>query len=312
MLYTLKRILAHADRHGYAVGAFNINNLEILQSIIETATEERSPVIIQTSEGAVGYAGMDYLLAMMRTAAASPVPVALHLDHGKDLKIIRQAVRSGYTSVMIDASTLPYAENVAQTRKVVGWAKKAGVSVEAEIGAISGVEDLVSVSEKEACFTDPGEARRFVRDTRCDALAISIGTAHGPNKSRGRPRLDLDRLKRIDSLVRVPLVLHGASGIDPETVKLVRRNCRRVGDCDRLRKAIGIPDDAIRQAIRRGIRKINIDSDLRLAFTAGLRRALMEETGTIDPRKLMTPSKRLMKDVVRKKMRLFGSRNQAR
>lgn len=314
MLTTLKNVLTKADRGGYAVGAFNINDLEILRAVIDTAVEERSPVILQTSEGAISYAGMDYLLAMMRVAAGSPVPVVMHLDHGKDLGVVRKAIASGYTSVMYDGSVLPFRENVANTRKVVAWARRKGVSVEAEIGAISGVEDFVNVSEKEAFFTDPSEARRFVDATRCDALAISIGTAHGARKSRakGDIALDIRRLKAIDDVVRQPLVLHGASGVSDDLIKETRRYCRSLGDCDRLSGAKGIPDAQIRRAVRAGIRKINIDSDLRIAFTAGLRDALMEDRKNIDPRKHMKLPMRLMADVVRHKMRLFGSSGKAR
>lgn len=311
MLTTNKKILAAADKGGYAVGAFNINDLEVLQAIIEAAVEERSPVIVQTSEGAVEYAGMDYLLAMMRVAAKAPVPVSIHLDHGKNLDLIKQAIDSGYTSVMYDGSTLPFEKNAANTRKVVAWARRKGVSVEAEIGAIKGIEDLVSVSEKEAFFTDPAEAAKFVKVTGCDALAISVGTAHGAFKFKGAAELDIPRLKKIDAAVKVPLVLHGASGVSPDLLKRTREHCEHLQDCDRLRGATGVPDEAIRQAIRHGIRKINIDSDLRIAFTAGLRDALVTNHKAIDPRVLLAPSKQLMKEVVRHKMGLFGSKGKA-
>ncbi len=312
MLTTNKKILAAADKGGYAVGAFNVNNLEILQAVIETAVEERSPVILQTSEGAIEYAGMDYLLSLMRTAAKSPVPVSMHVDHGKDLKLIKRAIDSGYTSVMFDGSTLPFEENAAKTRQVVAWARRKGVSVEAEIGAIKGVEDLVSVSEKEAFFTDPDEAVRFVKMTGCDALAISIGTAHGAFKSKTAPELDIRRLARIDALVKIPLVLHGASGVSPALLAKTKDYCELLEDCDRLRGAVGVSDKDIKRAISRGIRKINIDSDLRIAFTAGLRDALIGSHKTIDPRVLLAPSKKLMKEVVRHKMELFGSRGRAK
>lgn len=311
MLVTLKKILAAADRGGYAVGAFNVNNLEILQAVIETAVEEKSPVIIQTSEGAIEYAGMDYLLAMMRIAAKAPVPVVIHVDHGKDLKVIKKAIDAGYSSVMFDGSLLPYAENVKQTRRVVAWARAKGASVEAEIGAIKGVEDLVSVSEKQAFFTDPDEASRFAKETGCDALAISIGTAHGAYKSKTAPELDIARLKKIDAAVKAPLVLHGASGISPELVEKTRNLCERLDDCNRLSGAVGIPDAQIATAIKNGIRKINIDSDLRIAFTAGVRDAVLSDKKAIDPRKLLAPSKKLMKEVVRHKMQLFGSSGRA-
>jgi fructose-bisphosphate aldolase class II len=221
------------------------------------------------------------------------------------------AINAGYTSVMFDGSLLPYDKNVADTRKVVAWARPKGASVEAEIGAIKGVEDLVSVSEKQAFFTDPDEAGRFAAATGCDALAISIGTAHGAYKSKAAPDLDIDRLRRIDRLVRVPLVLHGASGISPELVERTKQLCDKLEDCNRLSGAVGIPDAMIRQAIRHGIRKINIDSDLRIAFTAGLRDAILSDKKAIDPRKLLAPSTRLMKEVARHKMALFGCKGKA-
>ncbi len=312
MLTTNKKILAAADRGRYAVGAFNINNLEVLQAIIEAAVEERSPVIIQTSEGAIEYAGMDYLLAMMRVAAKAPVPVSMHLDHGKDLPLIKKAIASGYTSVMYDGSVLPFEKNVANTKKVVAWARKKGVSVEAEIGAIKGVEDFVTVSEKEAFFTHPEEAARFAKLTGCDALAISIGTAHGAFKFKAAPELDIARLRQIDALVKVPLVLHGASGVSPELIEKTKEQCDMLEDCSRLAGAAGVPDAAIKEAIRNGIRKINIDSDLRIAFTAGMREAVIRNHKAIDPRVLMKPSKDLMKEVVRHKMELFGSKGKAK
>ena len=307
MLSTLKKILADADKDGYAVGAFNVNNLEILQAVIETAVKEKSPVIVQTSEGAIEYAGMDYLVAMIRTAAKAPVPVAIHLDHGKNLAVIKKAIQSGYTSVMFDGSLLPFEENVATTRQVVAWAKKKGVSVEAELGAIKGVEDLHSVSEKQAFFTNPDQAKDFVKRTGCDALAVSIGTAHGAFKFKTAPELDIERLKKIDAAVKVPIVLHGASGISPELVARTRQLCDQLEDCNRLADAIGVPDTEIRRAIRYGVRKINIDSDLRIAFVAGLREAIIRNHKSIDPRALLAPSKKLMKEVVAHKMELFGS-----
>jgi fructose-bisphosphate aldolase class II len=311
MLTTLNKVLRDADKGGYAVGAFNVNNLEILRAVIDSAVELRSPVIIQTSEGAIQYAGLAYLAAMIGTAAKAPVPVVMHVDHGKDLKIIKAAIDAGYSSVMYDGSALPYTENVRNTRQAVRWAAKRGVSVEAEIGAIKGIEDLVSVSEKEAFYTDPAEAKRFVDATGIDALAVSIGTAHGPNKSKTEPKLDIARLKAIKLLVKQPIVLHGASGINEDMVHLAQEHCDLIGDCERLSRAVGIPDAEIKKAIRAGVRKINIDSDLRIAFTAGLRQAVLEDHKSIDPRKLLAPSMRLMKEVVARKMVMFGSKAKA-
>lgn len=311
MLTTLKKVLAAADKDVYAVGAFNVNDLEILKAVIDAAVEEHAPVIIQTSEGAIEYAGMDYLVAMIRVAATCPVPVVMHLDHGKDLNVIKRAIAAGYTSVMFDGSSLPLTENIKKTKQVVVWAKAKGTSVEAEVGAIKGVEDLVTVTEREAFFTDPDEASKFVKETRCDALAVSIGTAHGAHKSKGTPELDIERLKRIDSMIRVPIVLHGASGLSDVFVAKATAYCDTLHDCHRLSGAVGIPDAEIRRAIRYGVRKVNIDSDLRVAFTAGIRQAIIQNHKDIDPRKLLAPAMRLMKEVVRYKIGLFGSRGRA-
>lgn len=305
MLITLKQVLQKADRGGYAVPAFNINNLEILQAVMEAAVKLKSPVIIQTSEGAIEYAGMDYLKALVCEAAKSLVPVVFHLDHGKDLKIIKQAIDSGYTSVMIDASTKPYQENVDETRKVVGWAKKRGVSVEAELGAIKGIEDLVSVSEKEAFFTDPMQARDFVKDTGCDALAVSIGTAHGAFKSKGKVKLDVKRLAEINRLVDVPLVLHGASGVPKKLVAVANKYGADLGGTE------GVPDGQIKLAIKAGIRKINTDTDLRLAFAAGVRKALAKDKNGFDPRKILIPARDLMQKTAEERIKLFGSAGKA-
>jgi fructose-bisphosphate aldolase class II len=307
MLTTLKKVLAKAERGGYAVGAFNTNNLEITQAVIEAAVETRSPVILQTSEGAVDYAGMEYLKAMVLVAAKANVPVVFHLDHGKDLKVVKRAVDSGYTSVMYDGSSLPDKENAANTRKVVGWAKRKGVSVEAEIGALAGIEDFVSVSERDAHLTDPEKALAFVKATGgIDALAIAVGTSHGAFKFKGETRLDFDRISRIKALTKLPLVLHGASGIDQGLVEQTRAQCSILGDCARLEGAHGVSDEAIKEAIRRGIRKINVDSDLRIAFTAAVRETLLNDKKAFDPRKILGPAKKLMKEVVKHKMELFG------
>lgn len=303
MLITLKQVLAKADRGGYAVPAFNINNLEITQAVMDAAVKLKSPVILQTSEGAIEYAGLDYLTAIVRVAAKAKVPVVLHLDHGKDLKVIKQAIDSGYTSVMIDASSKPYAENVAATKKVVGWAKKKGVSVEAEIGAIKGIEDLVSVSEKEAFFTDPIEAAKFAEASGCDALAVSIGTAHGAFKSKEKIILDIKRLAKINAAVKIPLVLHGASGVPKRLVDLANKYGAELGGTE------GIPDDQIKLAIKNGVRKINTDTDLRLAFAAGVRQALAEDKKVFDPRKILGPAKKMIQEVAEERIKLFGSQN---
>lgn len=311
MLTTLKPILAKAHRGQYAVGAFNINNLEALRAILDAAVVSRAPVIVQTSEGAIEYAGMDELGGMVYGAVKdvhyARVPIVFHLDHGKDPALVERAIRSGwYTSVMIDGSAHPYRENVRITKKIVALAHARGISVEAELGSIAGIEDLVSVKERDAKLTNPVQARRFVRDTKCDALAVAIGTSHGAFKFKSTPHLDIARLQRIRSSADIPLVLHGASGVPHHAVASLKTSCTILGDCDRLPDARGVPDGIIHQAVRAGINKVNIDTDLRIAFTDALRRTLLVERHTIDPRKLLSPSRAEMQKVVTQKMKLLG------
>jgi len=283
MLVTGKEILDKAHKEGYAVGAFNINNMEILQAVIAAAEEERSPVIIQTSEGAIKYAGIDYLSAMVHLAAnKATVPVALHLDHGTTYETIIKCIANGYTSVMIDGSHHSLEENIKVTSEIIKIAHAAGISVEAELGRLGGVEDNISVDEKDARFTDPDEAVQFVKETGVDYLAIAIGTAHG--KYKGKPELDFERLATIKKRLNMPIVLHGASGV---------------------------PEEDIRKAISYGINKINIDTDIRVAFTEGIKSVLTSKPEEFDPRKICGPAREEMKKVVQAKMRLFGCAGKA-
>lgn len=311
MLTNLNTILPRARKGGYAVPAFNINNLEICQAVIDAAEALKSPVILQTSEGAIEYAGMEYLAVIAHVAAKNTrVPVVFHLDHGKNEKLVREAIHSGfYTSVMFDGSLLPFKQNVAHTRAIVKLAHACKMSVEAELGPIGGVEDLVSVKEREAFFTDPAQAEIFVKETDCDALAISIGTAHGAYKSRaaGPIKLDLKRLKEISERVNIPLVLHGASGISKKWLNRLHAGCAKLGDCDRLAGAHGIPLAEEKKAIKLGIAKINIDSDLRIAFTTGVREILLSNTHEFDPRKILGPARTLMTELAKEKIRAFES-----
>lgn len=278
MLVTGKEILDHAHEHGYAVGAFNINNMEIAQAIVMAAERENAPVILQTSEGAIKYAGMEYLSALAHLAASKvKVPVALHLDHGTTYKTIIGCIAGGWTSVMIDGSHFPLPENIAATAEIVKVAHAAGVSVEAELGRLSGIEDNISVAEKDAIYTNPQEAITFVKETGVDSLAIAIGTAHGQYK--GEPKLDFDRLKEIKGLLDMPIVLHGASGI---------------------------PEESIRKAVSLGVNKINIDTDIRLAFANALKEVFAKKPEEFDPRKLCGPARDAMIDVVVSKMQMFG------
>ncbi|MBO8125771.1 MAG: class II fructose-1,6-bisphosphate aldolase [Firmicutes bacterium] len=282
MLTPLKDLVQAAQAGHYAVGAFNFSNLEILKSITETAQRLSSPVIIQTSQSAIKYAGLGFIVAMARAAAEeTDVPIALHLDHGTDLDLIKECIARGYSSVMIDGSHLPLEENIRITREVVALAHPSGVSVEAELGRLVGVEDEISVDEREASFTDPDEARRFVEATGVDALAVAIGTAHGQYK--GEPKLDFDRLKQIAGAVETPLVLHGASGV---------------------------PAESVSKAIKLGICKVNIDTDLRLAFHGAVK-SFLESSDSYDPRKLLAPAMEAMSEVVATKINLFGSAGKA-
>lgn len=283
-LVTLKEVLVEAEKGCYAVGAFNANNMEIVQAIIEAAEEEKAPVILQASQGALKYAGIEYITAMVKVAAErTTVPVVLHLDHGTGFEQLMQCIRNGFTSIMVDGSAYSLEENIAVTKKVKEIADAVGVSVEAEIGRIGGTEDHIFVSEREAFFTDPQEAKRFVDETGVEALAVAIGTAHGQYK--GEPKLDFARLEKIKGLIpNTPIVLHGSSGV---------------------------PDESIRRAIELGVRKVNIDTNLREAFVAGMREVIESNPKEIDPRKILKPAKEKMKAVVKEKIRLFGSAGKA-
>lgn len=305
MLVSLKEILKDAQKKKYAVPAFNVDNLEMVQAVTQAAHEARARVIIATSESSLAYAGFQNLRALVYLAAEKDGILALHLDHGKNMNMIKQCIEGGWTSVMFDGSALPYRENVAKTKQVVAWARKRNVSVEAELGALRTDEDLTREGAREALFTDPEQAARFVEETGIDALAISIGTAHGPFKFDGKTVLDFKRLAAIERRVSIPLVLHGASGIPKKILSIAHNQCDSLHDCVRLEGAHGVSDAAIRKAIALGIRKINIGTDLRIAFTAGLRRALMEHVTASDERELLRPARDLIKETVLQKIKLF-------
>ena len=282
-LVPITELLKKAEEGGYAVGAFNCNNMEIVQAIIAAAEAERSPVIMQASQGAIKYAGLEFITNMAKVAAESAtVPVALHIDHGTSFEQVMQCIRSGFSSVMIDGSKLPLNENIAITKKVIDVAHAVGVSVEAELGKIGGTEDDIHVDAKDAFFTNPEEARIFVQETGVDALAIAIGTAHGQYK--GIPELDFTRLEKIRSLVNCPIVLHGSSGV---------------------------PDEAIKKAITLGVRKVNIDTNIREAFVEACRQVLNKDAKEIDPRKVLGPARDAATLVIREKIRVFGSNGKA-
>ena len=305
MLVTAKKLLVPARAKGYAVPAMNVNNMEMVKALISAAEKMNSPIIIQTSEGAIEYAGIDYLSAMIRVAASGKIPVVMHLDHGKEMKYVKMALAAGYTSVMFDGSALPEKENIKITQQVVKLAHAKGVSVEAEIGAIAGIEDFVSIEEKNAHLTNPQDALNFAKVTGCDSLAVAIGTLHGAFKFKGKTHLDIDRLKEIAKIVKLPIVLHGASGVLEDVKALAEHYGAKLGE------ARGVLDIDIKHAVKHGVAKINIDTDLRLAFTAGIREAIADLPKVIDPRKLLEPSNLLMREVAMRKMKLFGSAGRA-
>ena len=305
MLVTNKDLMSPAMQKAYAVGAFNISNLESLLAVVEAAAEEKSPVIVAVTPSSIKYAGLAYIGKMVRAAAESaPVLMSLHLDHGKGVETISKCIEVGFTSVMIDGSHLKFEENVALTKRVVDFAHQKGVTIEAELGRLAGVEES-TVEEKEAVLTDPNAAKEFVEKTGVDALAVAIGTSHGAYKFKAEPKLDFERLELIREKVNVPLVLHGASSVPQWIIeKAVKYGAELTG-------AKGIPEEHIKKAISSGIAKINIDTDLRLAFTATIREFLANSPKEFDPRKILGPAKEAMKEVVKGKMRLFRSLGKA-
>lgn len=305
-LITSTEIFKKAYDGKYAIGAFNVNNMEIIQGIVDAAKEERSPLILQVSAGARKYANPIYLKKLVEAAIEdSDLPIVLHLDHGEDFEICKQCIDDGFTSVMIDASHHPFEKNIEITKKVVEYAHSKGVVVEAELGRLAGIEDAVSVSEKDATYTVPEQAAEFVERTGVDSLAIAIGTSHGAFKFKGEPSLDFERLEQIQKLLpNFPLVLHGASTVLPEFVNL----CNEYGG--NIPGAQGVPEDMLRKAAQLGVCKINIDTDLRLAMTAAIRKDLVENPSNFDPRKYLGAGRAAIKEMVRHKIRnVLGSNN---
>ena len=297
-----RELLLAASASGRAVGAFNFSNLEFLQAIVAAADARQTPVFLATSESAIGYAGIEYIVAMARAAAATTkVPLCLHLDHGRDLTLIQRCIEAGYTSVMMDASHLPFDENLRQTRAVVEMARPAGVSVEAELGRLVGREDGVAVAEREALLVDPAEAVRFVAETGIDSLAPAIGTAHGAFKFKGEPKLDFDRLRKVkEGTGGIPLVLHGASSVPQGLVD----KCERYG-LD-VKGARGVPEQDLVRAIKLGVNKVNVDTDLRLAFAAEVRHTFNEQPKDFDPRHYLGQARDAVRALVEQKIELFG------
>ena len=307
-LVTTKEMLEKSMREKFAIGAFNVNNMEIIQGIVDAAAKENSPVILQASSGAIKYARIPYLRKMIEAALEEhDIPIALHLDHGPDFETCKMCIDNGFTSVMIDGSKYDFEENVALTKQVVDYAHSKGVVVEAELGKLAGIEDDVNVSEADAMYTDPEQAREFVERTGCDSLAIAIGTSHGAYKFKGEAKLRFDILHKIKELIpNTPIVLHGASTVIPELVELCNENGGEIPG------AKGVPDEMLHQASLEGVSKINVDTDLRLAMTGAIRKVLHDEPGVFDPRKYMTPARDLIEETVQHKIRdVFGSSNKA-
>jgi fructose-bisphosphate aldolase, class II len=282
-LVPMTEFLPRAKKEGFAVGQFNMNNLEFTQAIIEAAIEERSPVIFGASEGAIRYMGLNNVVALAKVAAEeSGLPVALHLDHGSSFEVVMKCIRAGFSSVMFDGSHYPFEENIRLTKKVVEAAHAVGVSVEGELGTIGGVEDDLNVSEEDATLAKPEEAIRFWEETKVDAMAIAVGTAHGMYK--GEPKIRFDIIEEVSKNIDAPIVLHGGSGV---------------------------PDEAIKQAIAKGVGKINVNTENQVASTEVIRKVLGENPSMIDPRKYLGPARDAIKEVVKQKIRLFGSNGKA-
>ena len=307
-LVTTKNMFEKSINEKFAVGAFNINNMEFVQGIMDAAAEENSPVILQTSSSAIKYARIPYLKKMIEAGLEEhDIPVALHLDHGPDFETCKLCVDNGYTSVMFDGSKYDFEKNIELTKQVVEYAHEHGVVVEAELGKLAGVEDDVNVSSNDAMYTDPDQALEFVQRTGCDSLAIAIGTSHGAYKFKGEARLRFDILEKVKELMPdVPIVLHGASTVIPEYVEM----CNKYGG--NMPGAKGVPDEMLHEASKRGVSKINVDTDLRLAMTAAIRQVFVETPEQFDPRKYLGPGREFIKETVKHKIRdVFGSSNKA-
>ena len=298
-LVSTKEMFEKAYAGGYAIGAFNVNDMEIIQGIVDAAKVEQAPLILQVSAGARKYAKPVYLTKLVEAALLdTDLPIALHLDHGDDFEICEDCIDSGFTSVMIDGSKHPFEKNVELTARVVEYAHKHGVVVEGELGRLAGVEDDVNVSEKDALFTDPDEAAEFVRLTGVDSLAIAIGTSHGAYKFKGTPYLDFERLQRVGELLpNFPIVLHGASSVPQAFVE----KCNSLGGA--IPGAQGVPEEMLRKAATMAVCKINIDTDLRLAMTASIREVLVNNPAEFDPRKYLGPGREAIQAMVQHKIK---------
>ncbi len=308
-IVTTTEMFKKAKNGGYAIGAFNVNNMEIIQGITEAAKEVNSPLILQVSAGARKYAKHNYLMHLIEAAVEDTnLPIAVHLDHGGDFEICQKCIDGGFSSVMIDGSKYSFEENIELTKKVVEYAHERGVVVEAELGKLAGIEDDVNVAEGDSSYTNPDQALEFVERSGCDSLAIAIGTSHGAYKFKGEPKLRFDILEKITTLLPegYPLVLHGASTVIPEFVQ----KCNEYGG--NIPGAQGVPEEMLREAARKGVCKINIDTDLRLAMTSAIREEFVKNPGEFDPRKYLGAGRDAIKDMVKHKIvDVLGSNNKA-
>ena len=299
-LVTSKEMFEKAYKGGYAIGAFNVNNMEIIQGITGAAAKLKAPVILQVSKGARSYANRTYLMKLVEAAVIETgLPICLHLDHGDSFEICKSCIDDGFTSVMIDASSKPFAENIALTRQVVEYAHDRGVVVEAELGTLAGIEDEVNVSAEDSSYTRPEEVEEFVSKTGCDSLAIAIGTSHGAYKFKPgtKPQLRFDVLEEVEKkLPGFPIVLHGSSSVPQEFVEKINKFGGNMPG------AIGIPEDQLRKAASMAVCKINIDSDLRLAMTASIREYLTMHPDHFDPRQYLKPARQAIEDMVSHKI----------
>lgn len=308
-LVTTKKMLEMAYQNGYAVGAFNVNNMEITQGIIAAIAEERAPLILQISRGARKYASISYLRAMIDVAVAEnpDIPIAMHLDHGDTFEICKQCVDDGFTSVMIDASKMPFQENIRVTKKVVEYAHAHNVVVEAELGQLGGIEeDVVGVDDITSHLTDPDQVVEFVQTAGCDSLAVACGTSHGAYKFKTEPKLAFDVIQRIGELLPdFPLVMHGSSSVLKQFKDLINKYGGDMPD------AMGVPESAISKAVKLAVCKVNIDTDLRMALTAKIRQVFAETPGEFDPRKYLGPGREAIKEMVRHKLHVLGCAGKA-
>lgn len=305
-LKPLKELYEKANKEFYALGAFNINTLDMIPIILETAEEMESPVIVASTMQSIQFIGIDYISSLINTLSNKiKVPFALHLDHGSSFDEAKFAIEHGFTSVMIDKSHFPFEENIKYSREIADYAHNKNVTVEAELGTIGGIEDNISLDEKKARLTDPNDAEDFVKRSCCDSLAIAVGTSHGAYKFKGESKLDFDRISAIKEKIGIPLVLHGASCVIPEMLE----KCNRYGG--KLQGAKGVSDDVLKEAIKRGINKVNIDTDIRLTWIATVREIFFTKPSEFDPKNIFGPATQAIKDIIRKKMEVLGSAGKA-